>query len=60
MMPTMPARARAPPAAPPAIAATDIPLSGSEDGVASEGVTELLGVEVLEALDIVVEPPVAW
>jgi len=66
-MPTTAAMARAPAAAPPAIAATDVLLSGCEDAVADEdalaGVTEApsvdVGDEVAEALEIVVEPPVA-
>lgn len=49
----MDARAKAPPAAPPAMAATGTPLSGCFECVAGEGAMELVGVEEL------VEAPVA-
>lgn len=54
-MPTIAAMAKAPPAAPPAIAATGVLLSCCEDAVADEP-----GDDVAVALEIVVEPPVAW
>jgi len=56
-MPTIAAMAKAPPAAPPAITATGVPLSGCDDAVASP---VDVGDEVADALVIVVEPPVAW
>lgn len=67
-IPTTAATTRAPAAAPPAIAATDVLWSGCEDVVADEdaldAVTEappvVVGDEVADALEIVVEPPVAW
>lgn len=62
--PTIAASARAPAAAPPAIAATDVLWSGCGDVVADEdalaAVTPVdVGDEVADALEIVVEPPVA-
>lgn len=73
--PTAAASANAPPAAPPAIAATGGPSSdfgGGEGEAASEEGTlaavtpgssvevDVDRVDVLEALDTVVDPPVAW
>ncbi|PZD41256.1 hypothetical protein A1F97_04471, partial [Pyrenophora tritici-repentis] len=59
--------ANAPPAAPPAIAATGVLLSCCEDAVADEDTLAAVtvaspvdvGDEVAVALEIVVEPPVA-
>lgn len=66
--PTIAAMANALPAAPPAIAATGVLLSGCEDAVADEDTLAAVtvaspvdvGDEVAVALEIVVEPPVAW